>query len=132
EEARVLAEDFPGIRFVVNHCGSPMDRDEEGMARWRAGLRTLAGAPNVAVKLSDPVAYDPRWTRASLAPVVLHAIECFGPGRSVFASDEPVSALYIGFGEWLHEFQAIVEDFSQDEKHAMFFGCAKTVYGVPV
>ena len=132
EAARQLAEDFPNVRFILNHCGSPMDRDPEGMDRWRLGLRALAEAPNVVVKLSDPVAYDPQWTGGSLAEVILHCIDCFGPQRCMFASDYPVSALHIGFDEWLTEFDAIVAGFSEDEKQAMFFTCAREVYSVPV
>lgn len=132
EAARRLAMDHPNNRFIVNHCASPMDRDEEGMARWRDGLRRLAEAENVVLKISDPVAYDPAWTEASLAEVVLHCIDCFGPGRCMFASDYPVSALHIAFGEWLSVFDAIIEKLTEDEKRAIFFDCARAVYRVPV
>ena len=36
EEVARLARDFPDQTFIVNHCGSPIDRDREGMARWRS------------------------------------------------------------------------------------------------
>lgn len=127
-----LAQAFPGIRLILNHCGSPMDRDAEGMARWRQGMKALGRMDNVFVKLSDPVAYDPRWTRESLAEVLLCCIDCFGPARSMFATDHPVSGLHIGFGEWLAEFGAIVAPFSDDEKRALYFGCARDVYRVPL
>lgn len=132
DTARTLAMEHPAITFVINHCGSPMDRDAEGMTRWREGLLELAEAPNVVVKISDPVAYDPAWTRSSLADVILHCIDCFGPERCMFASDYPVSALHIAFGEWLTVFSSIVADFSEDEKRSMFFDCARKVYRVPV
>lgn len=132
DAALELAQAHPQITFVVNHCGSPMDRDAEGMERWREGLRRLAVAQNVFLKISDPVAYDPEWTTQSLAEVVLHCIDCFGPKRCMFASDYPVSALHIAFGEWLAIFDAIVKGFSEDEKRALFFDCAREVYRVPV
>jgi predicted TIM-barrel fold metal-dependent hydrolase len=40
-EAARLAARFPKTLILVNHAGSPADRDEEAMARWRAGLRAL-------------------------------------------------------------------------------------------
>ena len=35
EEVDRLARDFPDQIFIVNHCGSPIDRDHDGMLRWR-------------------------------------------------------------------------------------------------
>jgi len=50
----------------------------------------------------------------------------------MFATDHPVSGLHIGVGEWLAEFGAIVAQFSDDEKRALYFGCARDVYRVPL
>lgn len=131
EDARRLADDFPDITFILNHCGSPMDRDAEGMRRWSDGLRLLAGAPNVSIKVSDPVAYDPDWTFESLSRVILTCIDCFGPSRSLFASDDPVAGLYIGFSEWLSVFAKVTRHFSADEKAAMFHENAHRLYRFP-
>ncbi|MDF1608943.1 amidohydrolase family protein [Hoeflea sp. YIM 152468] len=132
DDALGLASDHPDMRFVVNHCGSPMDRDAEGLDRWRRGVRALAAADNVVLKLSDPVAYDPQWTVGSLAGIINHCIDCFTPGRCMFASDYPVSALHISFEEWLAVFSGIVAGLSDTEKHSIFHDCAREVYQVPV
>ena len=50
QEVARLARDFPDQTFIVNHCGSPIDRDSDGMARWREGLKLLGSAPNVNIK----------------------------------------------------------------------------------
>jgi predicted TIM-barrel fold metal-dependent hydrolase len=42
QEVARLARDFPNQAFIVNHCGSPIDRDRDGMARWREGLKLLS------------------------------------------------------------------------------------------
>jgi len=131
-DARRLAEDFPHIQFILNHCGSPMDRDEEGMRRWSDGLNLLAGAPNVSIKISDPVAYDPHWTFDSLAHVILTCIEAFGPYRSMFASDHPVAGLHIDFLQWLTVFSQVTQDFSKHEKAALFAENARSQYKIPV
>lgn len=127
-----LARNHPDMRFIVNHCGSPIDRDEDGLARWRDGMKSLATAPNVTLKISDPVAYDPEWTIESLRGIVRYCLDCFGPDRCMFASDYPVSALYITFSEWLSVFSGLVEDLSDSEKQSLFHDCARDVYGVPV
>ncbi len=106
-QAARLAAAFPDQQFVLNHCGSPIDRDAEGMQAWREGLKVLARQPNVAIKISDLVAYDNHWTLESLRPVVLHCIDCFGPQRSMFASDFPVAGLHATFDEVYGSFKMI-------------------------
>ncbi|BCP51783.1 hypothetical protein K32_04000 [Kaistia sp. 32K] len=128
ETARRLADAFPDIRFLVNHCGSPMDRDAEGMRRWREGLALMAGAENVAIKISDPVAYDPDWTPASLTEVIDACIDAFGADRSIFASDHPVAGLHIGLSEWIAIFKQAVRGFSADEQAKLFAGNARDWY----
>lgn len=127
-DVRRLADDFPDLRFVVNHCGSPMDRDDAGMRRWRDGLASVARAGNVSIKISDPVAYDPQWTFDSLAEVMLTAIDTFGPSRSMFASDHPVAGLHIGFAEWIDVFRRVASRFSASEQRAIFHDNAASQY----
>lgn len=127
-----LAADFPEQIFALNHCGSPIDRDAEGMRRWRDGMRELARRANVAVKISDLVAYDHDWSLDSLRPVVMHCIECFGPNRAMFASDFPVAGLHASFDEVYGSFRTIAAPLSAGEQRALFFETAKRIYRVDV
>ncbi|RWA74935.1 hydrolase [Mesorhizobium sp. M1C.F.Ca.ET.193.01.1.1] len=127
-DAARLAAAFPDQQFVLNHCGSPIDRDAEGMRTWRDGLRLLARRDNVAIKISDLVAYDHDWTLDSLRPVVLHCIECFGTSRAMFGSDFPVAGMHASFDEVYDSFKAITADLSKDEQTALFFGNARRIY----
>lgn len=127
-DVRRLADDFPDVSFILNHCGSPMDRDEDGMERWRTGLTSVAAAGNVSIKISDPVAYDPHWSFDSLAGVMRTAIDTFGPARSMFASDHPVAGLHIGFAEWIGVFKQVVSRYSAAEQQAMFHDNAAACY----
>jgi predicted TIM-barrel fold metal-dependent hydrolase len=126
--AERLARDFPNQLFVLNHCGSPIDRDPDGMRRWREGLAILGRAPNVSIKISDLVAYDHRWTLESLTEVVLHCLECFGVARAMFASDFPVAGLHASFDEVYDAFKAIASQFSADEQRALFFANTARLY----
>ena len=127
-DAARLAAHFPDQQFVLNHCGSPIDRDEAGMEAWRNGLLLLARQPNVAIKISDLVAYDHNWSLDSLRPVVRHCIDCFGPDRAMFASDFPVAGLHATFDEVYGSFKTIVSDLTPDEQSALFYGTAKRIY----
>ena len=123
-----LARDFPGLQFIVNHCGSPIDRDEEGMKRWRDGLRLIARHPNVALKISNMAAYDKQPTQASLREVALHCIDCFGPDRSMLATDYPVARLQMTFDAIYDSFKRIVADLPGHEQRALFHDNAARFY----
>ena len=113
---------------MINHCGSPIDRDEAGMTGWRNGLKLLARPPNVAIKISDLVAYDHHWTLDSLRPVVRHCIDCFGTERAMFASDFPVAGLHASFDEVYGSFKTIVSDLTPEEQRALFHDTALRLY----
>lgn len=127
-DAAKLARAFPNQTFVLEHCGSPIDRDRAGMARWREALAGIARAPNVCIKITDPVAYDQKWTLDSLREVVLHCVDCFGPDRAMFGSDFPVAGLWATFHQLYAAFKTIVADFAPHEQRAMFYGNAARVY----
>lgn len=127
-EAAGLAGDFPDTTIIVNHAGSPADRDTEGMALWRKGLKELAARPNVAIKISDLVAYDHNWTLASLQPVVMACIEAFGTERCMFGSDFPVAGLHASFDEVFDSFKAIVADLTAEEQRRLFHDNAAKFY----
>lgn len=126
--AERLAADFPDQQFILNHCGSPIDRDAAGMDVWRRGVRELSQRENVAIKISDLVAYDHDWTVESLRPVVMHCIECFGVERSMFGSDFPVVGLHASFDETYDSFKTIVADLSSAEQSALFHDNALRFY----
>jgi len=128
EEAAQLASRFPDIQIILNHGGSPVDREPEDMQRWRSGLKRLAAVPNIAVKISDLVAYDHHWTVESLRPVVLACIEAFGTDRAVFASDFPVAKLHATYNQVFDAFKTIVSDFSPAEQWKLFYGNAERLY----
>ena len=128
EQLARLARDLPDQRFVINHCGSPIDRDPEGMARWKEGLKLLGNEPNISMKISALTAYDPIPTANSLRDVTLHCIDCFGTDRAMFGSDFPVGRLWTTFDAIFDGFKAIVADLSDSEQRALFYDNARQLY----
>ena len=131
-DAARLAARFPETLILVNHAGSPADRDSEGMSCWRRGLRALAAQPNVRIKISDLVAYDHDWTLESLRPVVLECIEAFGTDRAMFASDFPVAGLHATYDQVFGSFKTIVADLSPAEQRCLFHDNAQRDYRIAV
>jgi predicted TIM-barrel fold metal-dependent hydrolase len=128
EEVARLAADFPDQPILINHCGIPVDRDEVGLARWRAGLRAMAARPNVALKVSNFGAYSPDRSVPALRETVMTCIDAFGPARCLFGTDYPVAKRSMGLGAMVDAFAEIVAPFSADEQRAMFHDNARRCY----
>jgi predicted TIM-barrel fold metal-dependent hydrolase len=129
-DAARLAHDFPGIMIFLNHTGLPADRSPEGIADWRKAMALLAAEPNVVVKISGLGIPGVGWTAEVNRQIVLAAIELFGVERCMFASNFPVDSLCASFDEIYRGFAAIVRDFSQGERHALFAGNARRLYAI--
>lgn len=130
QEAAGLVGDYPDARVALNHTGFPIDRDPESMDLWRRGMRALAAHPNVAVKISGLGMLDHQWTTDSIRPIVLEAIDIFGPDRAMFASNFPVDSLYAEFGTVYRAFSDITSDFTAQERERLFAGTAVAFYGL--
>ena len=118
--AAELAARHPHIAVILNHAGMPAERDRSALAGWRAGLRALAGCPNVAVKLSGLGMCDPNWTLDSLRPLVLDVLEIFGPTRVLFGSNFPVDKLFSSFDALIEALLAITVELSEGERRGLF------------
>ena len=116
-EAAALVSAYPDIPVVLNHTGFPWDRSEAGLAAWRADMRQIAGVPHVHLKLSELGLKDRAWDYDENRRIVLEAIELFGVGRCMFASNFPVAGLRIGFDELYTAYKNMVTDFTEAEQH---------------
>ena len=92
-EAAAVVADLPGVPVIVNHCGLPLDRSDEGLALWRDGMEQLAALPNTTVKVSELGLHPNVWDRESNILVVRETLRIFGFDRAMFASNLPVATL---------------------------------------
>jgi predicted TIM-barrel fold metal-dependent hydrolase len=123
-----LAQAHPDTLIVLNHAGMPVDRDEDGMAQWRAGMRQLASAPNVVAKISGLGMTDWHWTADTIRSFVLETIDIFGVERCMFASNFPVDKLYSSFNKLYEAFDRITAEFSAKERRQLFCDNAARCY----
>lgn len=130
-EARALADAFPETQIMLNHTGLPADRSPEGIAGWRAAMRLLAGAGNVALKISGLGQRGRPWNMEENRAIVLDAIDIFGPDRVMFASNFPVDSLVGRFDTIFSGFLAITSGFAMEARSAMFAGNAARLYRFP-
>ena len=127
-DAAAAMATIPDTTVVLNHIGFAIDRSHEGLARWRSDLATFAKVPNTTVKLSGFVMFDHDWTVESLRPMILHAIDCFGPGRCMFTSNYPVDKLFSDYDGLFGAYKEIVKGFSDDEQRQLFHDTAARAY----
>lgn len=123
-----VARAMPDLQLLVNHCASPIDRDEAGMQRWRDAVRDMAREPNIMLKVSNVAGYDPQPTYDSVRAVALHCIESFGPQRTILATDWPVASLVTGYDEIYDTFRRITADMTEAEQRALFHDNAHRIY----
>jgi predicted TIM-barrel fold metal-dependent hydrolase len=125
-----LALAFPDTTISLDHAGFPLSRDDDYLAFWRAGMASLAEAPNVIVKVSALGMGDPRWTVDSMRPLVLHAIESFGVERTIFGTNWPVDRLFSSYPDVIDAYAAIIADLSHAEQVALFSGNAERYFRI--
>lgn len=123
-----LAKDHPATSIILDHAGMPLHRDPEYLAMWRQGMTELGRCENVTVKISAIGTTDHHWTTKSIAPIVEHTIQAFGPDRVMFASNFPVDRLYSSVGDLYRAFAALTAPYTRGERREMFAGTAARTY----
>lgn len=129
EAAKVFGK-VDGLKIALCHAGSPSDFSHEGMAHWREGLAALAEVPGMICKLSGFGMFNHNWDIAHIRPLILTAIETFGPERIAFGSNFPVDKLYASYDCTMRAYLEVVQDFAPTEIDAMFAGNADQFYRI--
>lgn len=128
-QAIALADNAPGVQFILDHCGVP---DIKGNADhpWRENMAEIGRRPNVTAKISGVVAYADAesWTVETLRPYIEHTIASFGWDRVVWGSDWPVCTLGGGLTHWVAATHALLSGCSEDERTALLAGNAKRIW----
>ena len=99
---------------------------------WFDGtIEEFAAEPNTALKISGLGRAGQPWTAAANRRVVLDAIEVFGAGRAMFASNWPVDSLAADSLDTIFDgFQEIVADLGQAERRRLFRDNAAEIYRI--
>ena len=130
--ARLVAR-HPGIPIVIGHLGSPtLDDLREGAVYWD-GLEALADVEQVYLKVSMLSYPDRDWDRNELVrESALRAIDLFGPGRCMFASNFPVEKRMGWPADRLYgAFRELSSHLGADDRQRLFADSARRAYGPP-
>lgn len=139
-----LAKQRPETRFVVDHCGnaSPAaflsetvrkDAPKHDPAKWRDDISALADCRNVICKISGIIASAPQDIpfAESLAPIINHCLDRFGPDRVVFGGDWPVCLLGASYKQWVQTLHTIIANRPMADQKKLLHGNAKKFYRLP-
>jgi len=123
-----LVRDFPQASFVLMHAGMLEDRSPDGWTRWRAGMRALAAAPNVHVKLSGLGTFARACSVDLWSPVIRETVELFGPERCMFGSNFPIEKLWTTYAEVVRVSIECLGGLAAGEQRAVLHDTAARVY----
>jgi L-fuconolactonase len=124
-----LVRRCPNTTFILDHIAKP-DIKHHQLDPWRAGIKTLAGFPNVWCKMSGLVteADHQHWTREDLKPFIDHILSTFGFERTMFGGDWPVAFQAARYGQWVDALLWAVSGCSEDELRKLFHDNAVAFY----
>jgi predicted TIM-barrel fold metal-dependent hydrolase len=126
-----LARDFPRATFVLMHAGMLEDRSPDGWTRWRSGMRALAAAPNVHVKLSGLGTFARACSTELWSPVIRETVELFGPERCMLGSNFPIEKLWTSYAEVVRVTVESLSGLSAGDQRAVLHDTAARVYRLP-
>ncbi len=120
---------FDDLTIVVEHTGWPRSDSDEEFTLWRNGIDALAGlGDHVVCKLSGLAMPLGSMRADAVAPWIEHALEVFGPGRCMFASNFPVDAMAGTFDELYTGFAAVTSGLDDASRDLVFAGTAERIY----
>ncbi len=145
-----LARACPDTVMVLDHFSTPLGvgtfegQRQAIFTQWQHEIKELSECPNVFLKLGGMAMPDNGygWHIAERPPTsdelltaqehwYLEALDCFGPERSMFESNFPVDRMSLSYTVYYNAMKKLVAGASEDDKHALFSGTARTVYRLP-
>ena len=127
-EARKLAERHPDLPIVLEHIGFPRKRTDAYFENWKKGLKDLAKAENVTIKISGLAMTDQRFSKKSIKPWVDACVNIFGPDRAVLGSNWPVDRLYSSYDVIMNFYREFIEKLSTSEQKKILNKNATKLY----
>ena len=151
DELADFANAVPELTIVLNHIGGLLrvgpyaNRDNEVLAEWRRGVARVAQCSNIVMKLGGvgQARYGFDWSTRqvpvgseelseSLAPLMTHCIEQFGPERCMFESNFPVDKVSYSYNVLYNAFKRLSQGYSASERAALFHDTAVRVYRIEI
>lgn len=129
-EAAELIANFPNLTVVLNHCGLPWDRSQNGLKDWQSGLQSLAKHPNCWVKLSELACPNRSYDFSENQALLNKVLATFGTEKSMFASNMPVAGIQVSYAKWLTMVETAITEIEPTAKDAVLWQNAANCYRI--
>ncbi len=123
-----LVGENPETDFILTHTGMLTDLAEPVVEEWKAGLRTLAKAPNLYAKLSGLGTFVHRNDPQVIGTVVDNAIAILGSDRLMFGSNFPIEKLWTTHAELIAAHRKAVARHGAKAEADIFWNTAERIY----
>ena len=133
----------PDTKFILDHCGNGdvkafhksklkgSDKPDHDADAWKKDIEAISKVSNVFCKISGVIARLPKgWPTETLAPIINHCLDCFGPDRVIFGSDWPVCLNGASYKDWVVGLKAIIASRRLDEQKNLLHDNAVKFYGL--
>jgi predicted TIM-barrel fold metal-dependent hydrolase len=139
----------PEATFILNHLGGivgihPWKGQRDALfPQWKQDITTLAGEPNVRLKLGGMNMFIPAfdWHKGERRPSSQgladatakyfdHGIASFGPHRCMFESNFSPDKLSGSYRTLWNSFKRLAEGYTDSERADMFAGTARRTYRI--
>lgn len=128
-----LAQRQPNLTLVIDHLAKPPIA-AGGWQPWAQLLTDAAEMPNTVVKLSGlNTAAAPGAPPDAYRRYVDHALEVFGPERTMYGGDWPFALLAAdSYTEIWRNVRACLDDLADADRHAVLAGTAQRAYRLTI
>lgn len=126
-------EDFPEMRFVLDHISKPEIRNGS-FKEWAALMQGFRRQrTHVWCKLSGMVteADWANWTPGDLRPYVMEVLDIFGVDRCMFGTDWPVCLVAASYDRVMDALRECLRDLTGPELDQVFGRSAMQAYRLP-
>lgn len=123
-----LVGENPDTDFILTHAGMLTDLAAPVVEEWKAGLITLAKAPNLYAKLSGLGTFVHRNDPQLIGTVVDNAVEILGSDRLMFGSNFPIEKLWTTHAELIAAHRKAVARHGAKAEADIFWNTAERIY----
>jgi predicted TIM-barrel fold metal-dependent hydrolase len=106
------------------------DLSPDGRARWRDGMKRLAGEPNVATKFSGLGTFIRRSDPRHIADIVGETVALFGADRCLWGSNFPIEKIWTDYRSIVDAIRAAVATYDEKARRAILHDTAARLYKV--
>ena len=147
-----LARTFPNTTIILNHIGGLLantrtyrEQSQQATLHWKAGMLELSTCSNVFIKLGGlgmpylgfeldklPIPASSEQLAHVWGPLFNFCIDTFGPDRCMFESNFPPDRESVDFPILWNAYKRIASEYSDREKHALFFSTVARAYRLSI